>query len=68
MSFDEQYKKEKCLWGLKPIPIVKSLLKYKSFGKVLDLEAGEGRNSIFLAGKGFDVTAGDLSEPGIQKL
>ena len=68
MSFDEQYKKEKCLWGTEPVPIVKSLLKYKSFGKILDLGAGEGRNSIFLAEKGFDVTAVDISESGIKKL
>ena len=68
MSFDEKYKKEKCLWGIEPTQIVKSLLKYKKLGKVLDLGAGEGRNSIFLAEKGFDVTAIDISEIGINKL
>jgi len=36
--------------------------------KVLDLGAGEGKNAIFLAEKGFDVTAVNVSEAGMKKL
>ncbi len=36
--------------------------------KVLDLACGEGRNSLYLATKGFDVTAIDRSVAGINKL
>jgi len=36
--------------------------------KVLDLGCGEGRNALFLAEYGFDVTAVDISECGISKL
>src|SRR6185295_18955992 len=35
---------------------------------VLDLGCGEGRNALFLAERGFDVTAVDLSEHGITKV
>ena len=35
---------------------------------VLDLGCGEGRNALFLAQRGFDVTAVDISEHGIVKL
>jgi tellurite methyltransferase len=35
---------------------------------VLDLGCGEGRNALFLAGRGFEVTAVDISEQGISKL
>jgi tellurite methyltransferase len=35
---------------------------------VLDLGCGEGRNALFLAERGFDVTAVDLSEHGIAKV
>jgi len=36
--------------------------------KVLDLGCGEGRNALFLARSGFDVTAVDISVAGIRKL
>ena len=36
--------------------------------KVLDLGCGEGRNALFLAEAGFDVSAVDISEAGIGKL
>lgn len=35
---------------------------------VLDLGAGDGRNALYLAEKGFRVKAVDLSEAGITKL
>jgi tellurite methyltransferase len=35
---------------------------------VLDLGCGEGRNALFLAERGFDVTAVDISEHGVSKL
>jgi tellurite methyltransferase len=39
-----------------------------SSGSVLDLGAGDGRHSIFLAEKGFSVKATDLSEAALEKL
>lgn len=36
-------------------------------GKALDLAAGDGRNSLFLARKGWEVTAVDFSEAGIKR-
>jgi tellurite methyltransferase len=36
--------------------------------KVLDLGCGDGRNAIFLADRGFHVTAIDISKAGIKKL
>ena len=37
-------------------------------GKVLDLGCGDGRNSLYAAELGYDVTAVDISEAGISKL
>src|SRR5689334_3979237 len=42
--------------------------KLPSSTAVLDLGCGEGRNALFLAERGFDVTAVDISEHGIGKL
>ena len=36
--------------------------------KVLDLGCGQGRNSLYLAGRGFEVTAYDLSPNMIETL
>lgn len=36
--------------------------------RVLDIGCGEGRNALFLAECGFDVTAVDISETGMRKL
>ncbi len=40
--------------------------KRVSKGKVLELGCGPGRNAIYLANEGFDVTAVDLSIEGIN--
>ena len=34
-------------------------------GRALDVGAGQGRNAVWLAGKGWDVTAIDISEGGL---
>jgi 2-polyprenyl-3-methyl-5-hydroxy-6-metoxy-1,4-benzoquinol methylase len=35
-------------------------------GKALDVSAGQGRNAVFLAKAGWDITAVDISEVGLQ--
>jgi tellurite methyltransferase len=35
---------------------------------VLDMGCGEGRNALYLAERGFNVTAIDISAAGIKKL
>ncbi len=46
------------------IDFVKSLVPGR---KALDIACGEGRNSIFLAREGFDVTGLDISDAGLEK-
>ena len=36
-------------------------------GKALDIAGGEGRNSVFVASKGYEVTCMDISENGLRK-
>lgn len=52
----------------KPESTVSKIPTYIASGKVLELGAGEGRNTLFLAEHGFDVTATDISSVGLEKL
>ncbi len=67
--YDKTYSENKITFGGgKPEEIVSDILKYRSSGTVLELGAGEGRNSLYLATQGFKVTAWDISKVGIEKL
>ncbi len=55
-------------FGKKPDFIVEDTLKYLSSGIILDLGAGDGRNSIYLASHGFQTHAIDFSSVAIEKI
>lgn len=67
-EYDSKYSSEKFYWGTEPDRLVVELAgRLKSGSSVLDIGSGEGRNAVFLAKSGFDVTAVDISENGIMK-
>ena len=51
-----------------PAPSIKEISRYKNSGSVLDIGTGAGRNALYLAQKGFDVTAVDNSEEKLSLL
>ena len=53
---------------IEPHPIVNELIKLRQTGSVLDLGAGFGRHSLFLADQGFTVTAVEQEEKKLVKL
>jgi len=59
--------KRELLLGLKPESGLKEVLKYTKKGIALDIGAGKGRNSIFLAKNGFKVEAVDKIKEGLEK-
>lgn len=44
------------------------LIHFPSKGKILDLACGDGRNAIYLAQLGYDVTAIDFSSEALNRL
>ena len=58
-KWDSRYLKD--LGGTDPSPILKKYWCLASYGRALDIACGNGRNSIFLAAKGFVVDAVDIS-------
>lgn len=65
--WDERYSEAGFAYGTNPNDFLKENFNKLTKGNVLCLAEGEGRNAIFLATKGFDVTAVDLSQVGLEK-
>jgi 2-polyprenyl-3-methyl-5-hydroxy-6-metoxy-1,4-benzoquinol methylase len=51
-----------------PFRLVKALENFVTSGDVLDIGAGVGHNSIYLASRGFNVLATDISAVAIERL
>lgn len=48
--------------------LIEDVAFFKEKGSVLDLACGDGRNALFLAESGFEVTAVDFSEAALNRL
>ena len=66
-AWDERYAATELVWSAGPNQFVESELKGLRPGRALDLAAGEGRNAIWLAEQGWEVTAADFSLVGVDK-
>lgn len=65
--WNERYKEEIFVYGIE----ANDFLREQSFpegSKILCLAEGEGRNGVFLAEQGHDVTCVDYSEEGVRKM
>ena len=68
--YDQRYDTEEYYWGLAPNHLCYEIMRLKppvKPYKVLDIGCGEGKDSVFLARNGYDVTAFDLSDQGLSK-
>lgn len=66
-DWDERYRGHEHLWSVTPNLFVADRLGGAPPGRGLDLAAGEGRNAIWLASLGWDMTAVDFSEVAVDK-
>ncbi|MFB6894496.1 class I SAM-dependent methyltransferase [Kitasatospora sp. NPDC056327] len=60
-AWDDRYAASELVWGSEPNRWVVRELTGLAPGRALDLAAGEGRNSMWLAGLGWEVTGLDFS-------
>lgn len=67
MFWNERYSENGFAYGTEPNDFLRENVERIPAGKVLCLAEGEGRNAVFLAAQGFEVTAIDLSEVGLAK-
>lgn len=66
-AWDERYETSGLVWSAGPNLFLPPLVEDLNPGTALDLACGEGRNAIWLANNGWDVTAVDYSPVGIDK-
>ena len=65
--WNERYQASEFVWTDKPNQFVETHLADLPPGTAVDLGSGEGRNAVWLAAKGWDVTTVDFSSAGLAK-
>ena len=65
--WDERYETEEYVYGVEPNDFLRAEAHRIPPGPVLCLADGEGRNGVYLAGLGHQVTTVDLSIEGLRK-
>ena len=66
-SWDERYSGEGFVWREEPNQFLVAEVADLAPGRALDLACGEGRNAVWLAGRGWRVTGVDFSSVGLAK-
>ncbi|WOP17664.1 class I SAM-dependent methyltransferase [Raineyella sp. LH-20] len=67
VDWDRRYAERDHLWRADPHEVVASIATGLTPGRALDVAAGEGRHAIWLAQRGWEVTAIDFSAVGLAK-
>jgi SAM-dependent methyltransferase len=66
-DWDQRYAATELVWSARANQFVESELADLSPGRAVDVAAGEGRNALWLADRGWTVTAIDFSQVGLDK-
>ncbi len=66
-DWDERYAGAEQVWSLEPNRFVAAEVADLPPGDALDLACGEGRNAIWLARRGWRVTAVDFSQVAVER-
>ena len=66
-AWDERYAASELVWSAGPNVWVETLTADLPPGRALDLAAGEGRNALWLASRGWSVTAVDFSGVALDR-
>jgi SAM-dependent methyltransferase len=66
-QWDERYSATEFVWATGPNQFVAAELAGLPARRAIDLAAGEGRNTVWLAERGWRVTAVDFSRVGLDK-
>lgn len=65
--WDRRYDQERYVYGTEPNDFLVQVVHLLPLGRILCLAEGEGRNGVYLAGAGYQVTCVDSSGVGLAK-
>ncbi|WP_431087529.1 helix-turn-helix domain-containing protein [Paenibacillus sp. 8b26] len=68
--YEKEYQTQEYYWGTEPNKVCYQVLQFMpptKHLKLLDIGCGEGKDAVFFARNGYDVTAFDVSDAGIEK-
>src|SRR5579875_20601 len=66
-TWNDRYSGAELVWGTEPNRYVAAELADAPPGRALDVACGEGRNAIWLATRGWQVTGVDFSSAGLSR-
>lgn len=66
-AWDAQYAEADLVWGNEPNQFVRTQCETLAVGVAVDLACGQGRNALWLARLGWQVTGVDFSAVGIER-
>jgi len=66
-AWNERYRSRDLVWSAEPNGTFAEEARSLPVGRALDLAAGEGRNAVWLAERGWAVTAVDFSDVALAK-
>lgn len=66
-QWNERYAAQPLLWSVDPGPFLGAEVGDRQPGRALDLGAGEGRTTLWLAERGWQVTAVDFSDVALER-
>ncbi len=67
-EWDERYSGTDLAWSAAPNRWVEQVTAGLAVGRVLDLAGGDGRNALWLAGRGWRATVVDFSEVALDRV
>lgn len=66
-AWDQRYAEKEQVWGAAPDGVLEDWADGRPAGRALDLACGEGRNALWLAERGWQVTAVDFSSVALAR-
>lgn len=66
-EWDRRYAEKELMWSAGPNATVRELVSGMRPGRALDLACGEGRNALWLAAQGWEVTGVDFSHVAVDR-